>query len=132
MGSVSDSMSQDQRELLTALTGRTLEQLQDDAELNAETMRDHPDRARFAVPAVRQIVAEAWAGGRAEAQAGAAVPDRLREDEPVPEIQVFVPVAAQQPLREWLASQGWELFPIPVEDDLPTFGIGPAFPERKP
>jgi hypothetical protein len=69
------------RELLDALprkdlnTGRTLEQLQADAELNAATLRDHPDRARFAVPAVRRIIAEAWACGRAEVRAEAPSPD---------------------------------------------------------
>lgn len=41
-----------------------------------------------------------------------------------PEIQVVVPAPLQGPLREWLASRGLYLFPIPVEDDLPTFGIG--------
>jgi hypothetical protein len=39
-------------------------------------------------------------------------------------IQVVVPPALQAPLREWLASRGLYLFRIPVEDDLPTFGIG--------
>jgi hypothetical protein len=37
--------------------------------------------------------------------------------------QVVVPPALQGPLREWLASRGLELFAIPVEDDLPTYGI---------
>jgi hypothetical protein len=37
--------------------------------------------------------------------------------------QVVVPPDMQGPLREWLASCGLRLFRIPVEDDLPTFGI---------
>jgi hypothetical protein len=39
-------------------------------------------------------------------------------------IQVVMPPAIQEPFREWLASRGLNLFPIPVEDDLPTYGIG--------
>ena len=39
-------------------------------------------------------------------------------------IQVVVIEAMQGPLREWLASRGLYLYQIPVEDDLPTFGIG--------
>ncbi len=39
-------------------------------------------------------------------------------------IQVVITEAMQGPLSEWLASRGQYLYPIPVEDDLPTFGIG--------
>ena len=39
-------------------------------------------------------------------------------------IQVVVPPSVQEPLKEWLASRGLNLYPIPVEDDLPTYGIG--------
>ena len=39
-------------------------------------------------------------------------------------IQVVVTPAVQEPLREWLASRGLYLYQIPVEDDLPTYGIG--------
>ena len=39
-------------------------------------------------------------------------------------IQVVVPPAVQVALREWLASRGLNLYKIPVEDDLPTYGIG--------
>ena len=42
------------------------------------------------------------------------------------EIQVVVPTEIQDSLRQWLASRGLVLFPIPVEDDLPTYGIAPA------
>ena len=38
-------------------------------------------------------------------------------------IQVVVPPPIQAPLREWLASRGLHLYPIPVEDDLPTYGV---------
>ena len=41
-------------------------------------------------------------------------------------IQVVITEAMQGPLREWLASRNQYLFPIPVEDDLPTYGIGIA------
>jgi hypothetical protein len=54
----------------TDQNSRTLAQLQDDAALNADV-----DRNRFAVPAIRRIVAEAWMGGRAEVKAESAVPD---------------------------------------------------------
>lgn len=40
------------------------------------------------------------------------------------DIQVVVPGPLQSALRAWLESRGLYLFPIPVEDDLPTFGIG--------
>ena len=40
-----------------------------------------------------------------------------------PEIQVVVPSVLQGPLREWLRSRDLYLFPIPVEHDIPTFGI---------
>lgn len=40
------------------------------------------------------------------------------------EIQVVMTPGIQEPFREWLASRGLHLFPIPVEDDLPTYGIG--------
>lgn len=67
------------RELLDRLaapaTGRTLAQLQDDAELNALDILDRPDRAMMAGVAVRRIVAEAWQGGRAEGRAEHAVPE---------------------------------------------------------
>ena len=39
-------------------------------------------------------------------------------------IQVVMSPAIQAPFREWLRSRGLDLFPIPVEDDLPTFSIG--------
>ncbi len=39
-------------------------------------------------------------------------------------IQVVVPPVVQEPLREWLASRGLTLFRIPVEDELPVYGIG--------
>lgn len=38
-------------------------------------------------------------------------------------IQVVIIGALQGPFSEWLASRGLYLFRIPVEDDLPTFGI---------
>jgi hypothetical protein len=61
-------------------------------------------------------------------------------DNPVTaEIQVIVPPGVQAPLREWLATRGQYLFPIPLENDpLPTFGIGaevqitPNLPETRP
>jgi hypothetical protein len=42
------------------------------------------------------------------------------------EIQVVVLRGLQEPLKEWLASRGLYLFPIPpvVEGDLPTYGVG--------
>jgi hypothetical protein len=40
------------------------------------------------------------------------------------EIQVVMTPAIQGPFREWLRSRGLHLFQIPVEDDLPTYGIG--------
>jgi hypothetical protein len=39
-------------------------------------------------------------------------------------IQIIVPPPMQEPLRQWLASRGLGLFQIPVEDDLPTYGVG--------
>ena len=39
-------------------------------------------------------------------------------------IQVVVTEGMQGPLSEWLAARGQYLYPIPVEDDLPTYGIG--------
>lgn len=39
-------------------------------------------------------------------------------------IQVVLPPAVQGPLREWLAARGLSLYQIPVEDDLPTYGVG--------
>lgn len=39
-------------------------------------------------------------------------------------IQVVVPPHLQLQFRQWLESRGLNLFPIPVEDDLPTYGIG--------
>lgn len=45
-------------------------------------------------------------------------------DDSYGEIQVVMMTAIQGPFREWLASRGLYLFPIPVEDDLPTYGIG--------
>lgn len=40
------------------------------------------------------------------------------------EIQVVMTPGIQGHFREWLAARGLYLFPIPVEDDLPTYGIG--------
>jgi hypothetical protein len=40
------------------------------------------------------------------------------------EIQVVLPPSVQGPFREWLASRGLYLYEIPVEDGLPTYGIG--------
>jgi hypothetical protein len=40
------------------------------------------------------------------------------------EIQVVMTPGIQEPFREWLASRGLYLFRLPVEDDLPTYGIG--------
>jgi hypothetical protein len=42
--------------------------------------------------------------------------------------QVIVPPSIQEPLREWLASRGLNLYQIPVEDDLPTYGVGTTDP----
>ena len=39
-------------------------------------------------------------------------------------IQVAMAPFIQDAFREWLDSRGLYLFPIPVADDLPTFGIG--------
>jgi len=68
---MSDGMTRDQRELLEALTGRSLAQLQDDAELNARHITAYNEGwehlADSDVAAVRRIVAEAWQEGRAEA-----------------------------------------------------------------
>lgn len=76
---MSDGMSPAQRELLEALTGRTLAQLQDDAELNARHITAYNEGwehlADSDVAAVRRIVAEAWAGGRDEGRAEHAVPE---------------------------------------------------------
>ena len=46
-------------------------------------------------------------------------------------IQVVMPPAIQGPFREWLRSRGLSLYPIPVEDDLPTFGIGTVDPPSR-
>ncbi len=46
-------------------------------------------------------------------------------------IQVIVPPRLQQPLRDWLSSRGLNLFPIPVKDDLPTYGIGMPDPDEQ-
>jgi hypothetical protein len=46
-------------------------------------------------------------------------------------IQVIVPPSIQQALREWLSSRGLNLYPIPVEDDLPTYGIGRPAPDEQ-
>ena len=79
---MSDGMSQAQHELLEALTGRTLAQLQDDAALNARHITAYNEGwehlADSDVAAVRRIVAEAWAGGRDEAVHELAV---MRNDE---------------------------------------------------
>jgi hypothetical protein len=40
------------------------------------------------------------------------------------DIQVIVPDVLQDALRAWLESRGLHLFPIPIENDLPTYGIG--------
>ncbi len=42
------------------------------------------------------------------------------------EFQVVMPGDMKQPLINWLAARGLGLFPIPVEDDLPTYGIASA------
>jgi len=42
-------------------------------------------------------------------------------------IQVMRTPEVEGPFREWLASRGLRLFPIPVEDDLPTF-VSPRVP----
>ena len=47
-------------------------------------------------------------------------------------IQIVVSAAYRQQLEEWLVSRGLCLFPIPVEGDLPTYGISVIFPERAP
>jgi hypothetical protein len=39
-------------------------------------------------------------------------------------IQVVMPPGIQGAFRDWLASRGLYLFQLPVEDDLPTYGIG--------
>lgn len=44
--------------------------------------------------------------------------------------QIVVTADMQQEIRAWLADRGQYLFPIPVTDDLPTFGIGTK--EREP
>ncbi len=76
---MSDGMTRDQRELLEALTGRSLAQLQDDAELNARHITAYNEGwehlADSDVAAVRRIVAEAWQGGRAELAAESALPE---------------------------------------------------------
>jgi hypothetical protein len=60
-------------------TGRSLEQLQNDAELNARHILTYNEGwehlAGKDIEAVRQIVAEAWAGGRAEIRAEHTVPE---------------------------------------------------------
>lgn len=43
-----------------------------------------------------------------------------------PVIQVIMTAGIQEAFKAWLVSRGLYLFPIPVEDDLPTFGIGVA------
>ena len=45
------------------------------------------------------------------------------EDLRIPEIQVIMPGSVQYLFREWLTSSGYSLYKIPVEDDLPTYGI---------
>jgi hypothetical protein len=43
-----------------------------------------------------------------------------------PVIQVIVLSSLQGPLREWLSSRSLYLYQIPVQNDLPTYGIGLA------
>jgi hypothetical protein len=38
-------------------------------------------------------------------------------------IQVLVPGPVRNALEAWLETRGMELYPIPCEEDLPTFGI---------
>jgi hypothetical protein len=73
------------RELLDALprkslAGRSLAQLQDDAELHARDIAAHPERASAVVLVLQRIVAEGWAGGRAEKQAEFTVPEGSSQD----------------------------------------------------
>jgi hypothetical protein len=44
------------------------------------------------------------------------------------EFQVVMVGSMREPLTEWLRGRGMYLYPIPVEDDLPTFGIGTHLP----
>lgn len=62
-----------------------------------------------------------------EPEAASAFPERtgnVAMDDGYGEIQVVMTPGIQAPFREWLSSRGLYLFPIPVGDDLPTYGIG--------
>ena len=49
----------------------------------------------------------------------------LRREQEDGVIQVVMTSGIQETFRQWLASRGRHLFPIPVsDDDLPTYGIG--------
>lgn len=62
-----------------------------------------------------------------EPEAASAFPERSGDvvmDDDYGVIQVVMMPGIQAPFRAWLASRGLHLFPIPVEGDLPTYGIG--------
>lgn len=51
---------------------------------------------------------------------------RAPADDPHDDVfQVVMPDVLREPFDQWCASRGLRTFTIPVEDDLPTIGVGP-------